>query len=261
MNKILLNQLYGEKDRYKPIHIIWLATHFLTSSFFDGPTFIFGLKKLVSLQLWGNKIQVSKHLTLLQNLDFSENSFSSFIPHWLYGLHHLKFLDLLDNNLHGIISDALGNFAIDSLRPWENNLSGTIPTWVGEKLLNMKILRLRSNNIAQNNFFGNIPSCFGHLNAMTLISKSTQPLIYSNVLNYSLCTPLTERKRRLIRKHSWIGEIPREIADLNGFNFLNLSHNQLIGHIPPIIGNMGSLLSINFCRNQLAGEIPSTISI
>jgi len=48
-----------------------------------------------------------------------------------------------------------------------------------------------------------------------------------------------------------LGEIPREITDLNALNFLNLSHNQLIGHIPQGIGNMGSLQSIDFYRNQL----------
>ena len=56
------------------------------------PKWIFKLKKLVSLQLRGNEFPGPilggiRNLTLLQNLDLFENSFSSSIPDCLYGLH------------------------------------------------------------------------------------------------------------------------------------------------------------------------------
>ncbi|KAG4380546.1 hypothetical protein GLYMA_16G191800v4 [Glycine max] len=187
-----------------------------------------------------------------------------------------------------------------SLDLGENNLSGTIPPWVGEKLSNMKILRLRSNSfsghipneicqmsllqvldLAKNNLSGNIPSCFRNLSAMTLVNRSPFPQIYSYAPNdtaYSSASGIVSVLLWLkgrgdeygsilglvtsidLSSNKLLGEIPREITDLNRLNFLNLSHNQLIGPIPEGIGNMGSLQTIDFSRNQLFGEIPPTIS-
>ncbi|KAL2967334.1 hypothetical protein AAZX31_16G170000 [Glycine max] len=187
-----------------------------------------------------------------------------------------------------------------SLDLGENNLSGSIPPWVGEKLSNMKILRLISNSfsghipneicqmsllqvldLAKNNLSGNIPSCFSNLSAMTLVNRSTYPRIYSQPPNYTeyisglgMVSVLLWLKGRGdeyrnilglvtsidLSSNKLLGQIPREITDLNGLHFLNLSHNQLIGPIPEGIGNMGSLQSIDFSRNQLSGEIPPTIS-
>ena len=172
----------------------------------------------------------------------------------------------------------------------ENNLSGNIPTWIGEKLSDMKILRLRSNEIcemnllqvldvAQNNLSGNISSCFSNLSAMTLINQNTDPRIYSQAPNgtdssstYSIVSVLLLLKGRAdehrnflglvtnidLSSNKLLGEMPREVTDLNGLNFLNLSHNQLIGHISQGIDNMGSLQSVDFSRNQLSAEIPPT---
>ncbi|KAK7380292.1 hypothetical protein VNO78_32800 [Psophocarpus tetragonolobus] len=216
-------------------------------------------------------------LTELQFLQIRNNSLSGIFPTILKENSRLVFLDL-----------------------GENHLSGTIPKWVGENLLNMKILRLRSNkfsghipneicnmsllqvlDLAQNNLSGNIPSCFNHLNAMTLMNKRTNPYISTDISNNSLLYPRYsigsvllwlkgrgDEYRSILglvtsidlSKNKLLGEIPREITNLNGLNFLNLSYNQLIGHIPPSIGNMGSLQSIDLSGNQLFGEIPSTIS-
>ncbi|RDY03216.1 LRR receptor-like serine/threonine-protein kinase FLS2, partial [Mucuna pruriens] len=238
---------------------------------------------------------------ILVVVNLQSNYFVGNLPPSMGSLADLQSLQIRNNSLTGTFPTILRkNKQLIVLDLGENNLSGTIPTWVGEKLLHMKIIRLRSNNfsghipneichmnllqvldIAQNNLSGNIPSCFSHLNAMTLISKSTDPLIYSKALNYTLVSSpysvvsvLLWLKGRGdeygnilglvtsidLSNNKLVGEIPREIADLNGLNFLNLSHNQLSGYIPQSIGNMGSLLSIDFSRNQLSGEIPSTIS-
>ena len=182
----------------------------------------------------------------------------------------------------------------------ENKFSGIIPTWVGESLLDMKVLILRSNrffghipekicdmsllqvlDLAQNNMTRDIPTCFNNLKAMTKMNKFMDSLIICSALNYkriymefSIVNVLLWLKGRGDEYKSFLGlvtsidlsnnnltgEIPREIIDLNELRFLNLSRNQLSGHIPRRIDNMGSLLSIDFSRNQLSGEIPSTIS-
>jgi len=182
----------------------------------------------------------------------------------------------------------------------ENKFSGTIPAWVGEHLFYMKVLILRSNrfwghipnkicdmsllqilDLAKNNLTGKIPSCFSSFKAMTKMNKSTFPSIgfyatkYTSEYSYnSIANVLLWLKGRGdeyrdilglvtsidLSDNKLVGEIPRQLTDLDGLTFLNLSQNQLIGHIPESIGNMGSLLSIDFSRNQLSGEIPPTIS-
>ncbi|KAK7364334.1 hypothetical protein VNO80_12905 [Phaseolus coccineus] len=182
----------------------------------------------------------------------------------------------------------------------ENNLSGTIPPWVGEKLLNMKILCLRSNNfsghipneicdmsllqvidLAENHLSGNIPTCFNKLSVMTLRNKSRHSFIYSEspyttsyTLRYGMVNILLWLKGAGIEYKNILGlvtsidlswnkltrEITREITALDGLIYLNLSKNQLSSQIPPSIGNMRLLESIDISKNQLSGEIPLTIS-
>ncbi|KAL2577863.1 hypothetical protein AAZV13_16G164200 [Glycine max] len=239
--------------------------------------------------------------TSLVYVNLQSNHFVGNLPQSMGSLADLQSLQIRNNTLSGIFPTSLKkNNQLISLDLGENNLSGTIPTWVGEKLLNVKILLLRSNSftghipneicqlsllqvldLAQNNLSGNIPSCFSNLSAMTLKNQSTDPRIYSQAQFgllytswYSIVSVLLWLKGRGdeyrnflglvtiidLSSNKLLGEIPREITYLNGLNFLNLSHNQLIGHIPQGIGNMRSLQSIDFSRNQLSGEIPPTIA-
>ncbi|KAL2967347.1 hypothetical protein AAZX31_16G171300 [Glycine max] len=125
------------------------------------PKWIFKLKKLVSLQLRGNKIPIPggiRNLTLLQNLDLSFNSFSSSIPDCLYGFHRLKSLDLSSSNLHGTISDALGNLtSLVELDLSYNQLEGTIPTSLGN------LTSLVELDLSRNQLEGTIPTFLGNL--------------------------------------------------------------------------------------------------
>ncbi|KRH08947.1 hypothetical protein GLYMA_16G182700v4 [Glycine max] len=217
--------------------------------------------------------------TLLVDVNLQSNHFVGNLPQSMGSLAELQSLQIRNNTLSGIFPTSLKkNNQLISLDLGENNLSGTIPTWVGENLLNVKILRLRSNSfaghipneicqmshlqvldLAQNNLSGNIPSCFSNLSAMTLKNQISVLLWlkgrgdeYRNILGLVTSIDLSSNKL--------LGEIPREITYLNGLNFLNMSHNQLIGHIPQGIGNMRSLQSIDFSRNQLSGKIPPTIA-
>ncbi|RZB61733.1 Receptor-like protein EIX2 [Glycine soja] len=239
--------------------------------------------------------------TLLVDVNLQSNHFVGNLPQSMGSLAELQSLQIRNNTLSGIFPTSLKkNNQLISLDLGENNLSGTIPTWVGENLLNVKILRLRSNSfaghipneicqmshlqvldLAQNNLSGNIPSCFSNLSAMTLKNQITDPRIYSlgkydtpyssmeSIVIVLLWLKGREDEYRNIlglvtsidlSSNKLLGEIPREITYLNGLNFLNLSHNQLIGHIPQGIGNMRLLQSIDFSRNQLSGEIPPSIA-
>ncbi|XP_014501965.1 leucine-rich repeat receptor protein kinase EMS1-like [Vigna radiata var. radiata] len=215
----------------------------------------------------------------LVDVNLRNNNFVGNIPQSMGSLTELKSLRIHKNLLSGTFPTILKKTKqLILLDIGENKFSGTVPAWVGESFLDMKILILRSNrfsghipkkicdmsllqvlDLAQNNLTGYVPTCINSLKAMTQIYKISVLLWlkgrgdeYKNFLGLVTNIDLSNNKL--------VGEIPKEITDLNGLLFLNLSHNQLIGHIPQNIGNMGSLLSIDFSRNELSGEIPSTIT-
>jgi len=90
----------------------------------------------------------------LMDVNLQSNHFVGNMPSSMGSLVWLESLNIRNNSLSGIFSITLKrNNQLISLDLGENNLSGTIPTWIGERLLRLKILRLRSNN-----FSGYIPN-------------------------------------------------------------------------------------------------------
>ncbi|XP_057720405.1 receptor-like protein 53 [Arachis stenosperma] len=121
-----------------------------------APKWIFHLNKLVSLKCqsncYSNDIDSPipdgiQNLTMLENLDLSYNLFSSNIPDWLYGLHHLKVLTLHDNYLGW--TNAFGNLtSLVSLDLSSNQIEGAIPTFL------RNLTSLVSLDISGNQFEG-----------------------------------------------------------------------------------------------------------
>jgi len=226
----------------------------------------------------GNIPQSMGSLVELKSLSIRNNSLSGTFPTILKKTNKLILLDLGENKFSGSIPAWVGESLLDMrifiLR--SNRFSGYIPN----KICDMSLLQVL--DLAQNNLMGNIPTCFNSLKAMIQMNKSTTPLIYCDAISntsssssyYTVISVLLWLKGREdeyrnilglvtsidLSNNNLVGEIPREITDLNGLIYLNLSHNQLIGHIPQNIGNMISLLAIDFSRNKLSGEIPPTIS-
>ncbi|XP_022636620.1 probable leucine-rich repeat receptor-like protein kinase At1g35710 [Vigna radiata var. radiata] len=234
----------------------------------------------------------------LLNVNLQSNLFVGNMPLSMGSLVWLQSLNIRNNSLSGIFPIALKkNNKLISLDIGENNLSGTIPTWIGEKLPEIKILRLRSNNfsghipngicdmiflqdfdLAQNSFSGNIPKCLNNFSAMFQKNKSTDLTINTNdervdgrleeisIILWTKGRPLLYNSilglvtNVDLSNNNLSGEIPREITYLDGLIYLNLSGNQLSGQIPPSIGNMRLLESIDLSWNQLSGKIPPTVS-
>ncbi|XP_052479502.1 receptor-like protein EIX2 [Gossypium raimondii] len=177
----------------------------------------------------------------------------------------------------------------------ENHFSRSVPAWIGDKLSNLVILSLRSNNfnghiphkicdlqflqnldLAHNNISGVIPKCFNNLSAMAttikinnfvLVKYVDAGLVFLNALlvlkgredeywsSLGLVTSMD------ISANSLTGEIPKEIGSLVGLLSLNFSGNLLTGNIPDNIGNMELMESLDdLSMNQLNGEIPPSFS-
>ncbi|XP_020591891.1 receptor-like protein 2, partial [Phalaenopsis equestris] len=168
----------------------------------------------------------------------------------------------------------------------QNYLTGNIPSWIGDRLLSLKILRLRSNkfygsipsqlsklkglqilDIADNFLSGPIPKSFKLLNSMTIQNKRLQPLIPSDNVFFQ---KRVQGSHVIISSDSniyWsdalminIKGIDREFTDiLSLVNIIDLSCNNLTGDVPIELMSLVGLISLNLSRNELKGRIPINI--
>ncbi|KAG4123116.1 hypothetical protein ERO13_D11G308150v2, partial [Gossypium hirsutum] len=232
-------------------------------------------------------------------LILSNNSFSGSLFELLCNSSSRKRMEVLyiDKNLiSGDIPDCWNHWQdLIMIDLSENHFSRSVPAWIGDKLSNLVILSLRSNNfdghiphkicdlqflqnldLAHNNISGVIPKCFNNLSAMATTIKINNfvlakyvdaGLVFLNALlvlkgredeywsSLGLVTSMD------ISANSLTGEIPKEIGSLVGLLSLNFSGNLLTGNIPDNIGNMELMESLDdLSMNQLNGEIPQSFS-
>ncbi|RVX06766.1 LRR receptor-like serine/threonine-protein kinase FLS2 [Vitis vinifera] len=125
-------------------------------------------------------------LPYLYTIDMNNNNLSGELPSSMGSLRFLRFLMISNNHLSGQLPSALQNCTgIHTLDLGGNGFSGNVPAWIGERLPNLLILRLRSNlfhgsipsqlctlsslhilDLGENNLSGFIPSCVGNLSGM-----------------------------------------------------------------------------------------------
>ncbi|KAJ0603884.1 putative non-specific serine/threonine protein kinase [Helianthus annuus] len=247
-------------------------------------------------------------------LDLSQNKFSGRLPRCLGNLTGLEVMDVSDNTIAGVVPSSLdsltqiwslhlhnnrfeGNLPLSLqkltrlliLDAGNNFLTGRIPFWIGESLLNLRILNFQSNkftgkiplqlcqlnalhhlNLAQNNITGTIPRCFSNLRGM-ITYQAVSPLesnyyYQENILAYNKGTQLEYTKTLWflvtldLSSNNITGEIPDVLMNLVGLRNLNLSRNQLKGQIPRMIGHLSKLESLDLSMNMLSGQIPQSLS-
>ncbi|KAF7077216.1 hypothetical protein CFC21_081792 [Triticum aestivum] len=268
---------------------------------------------LTSFDLSGNRVIGPLPLDFgapgLRTLLLYNNMISGAIPSSLCSLRALRLLDLSRNGLNGSITDCLVNesstnmtglgIANLSLRNnklsgefpsllqkcprlifldlGHNQFSGTLPAWIGEKLLSLSFLRLRSNmfygpipvelsklvnlqylDLAYNNISGSIPRSIFSPTGMAQTRDKTNYLQYASssefgvgqnqLVDYTVnFTVLTKGQERL-----YTGEI---IYMVN----LDLSCNSITGEIPAEIGSLVQLKNLNLSSNNFNSKIPENI--
>ena len=215
----------------------------LSGNFPNGsiPSSINGLGQLMYLALSNNCLSgnIDYHWESMRSLvfiDLSKNNLSGGIPSSMCSLPSLMWLQLSNNNFSGNLSLCLkfvSGKSLLTLDLGENRLSGNIPEWIGERLPSTRILSLRGNmlsgkipkqlcgityihflDLAQNNFSGSIPSCFGSLVGF----KYFYGKIYANI---------TDHMDLVLKGRQY--EYYNQISNVNLMDF---SKNSLLGKIP-----------------------------
>ncbi|CAL9137572.1 unnamed protein product [Musa acuminata var. zebrina] len=255
------------------------------------------LRNLEGLQLSENNLSGEvpncwKNSSNLLLLDLSSNKLVGGVPDSLCNLQTLESLHLSHNNLSGPIPHCLKSCTeLSTLDLGHNNFIGNIPTWIGESLLSLKTLSLRSNafngripqlsslsslrilDLSNNNLSGTIPQSFGNFSAlrstptyhccyfndgrvyeddMWLFIKGSEFKYTTGQLSIDALIDLSN--------NNLSGNIPEELGNLHGLRSLNLSRNYLIGQIPRSIDGMKQLEVLDLSRNNLSGAIPSGLA-
>ncbi|XP_077233664.1 receptor-like protein EIX1 [Tasmannia lanceolata] len=256
------------------------------------------LLDLARNQLVGNIPESLGNCCHMEALYLESNYLSGEIPKSIGRLTRPTSIHLNNNSLSGEFPPLLHCANLMLLDLGENKLSGNIPTWVGERLSSLLILRLRSNefngtippqlaylpslqvlDLANNCLSGPIPPSFCNFTAMVEVQKTDRDLGHhldvggelayyeETLLMIMKGMPLLYCGSTLalvtamdISGNNLSGEIPNSLTKLSGLLLLNLSGNHFTGIIPEDIGNLGMLESLDVSNNHLSGEIPLSIT-
>ena len=198
--------------------------------------------------------------------------------HYWYGLTisngHVVEINLLENNLTGILPNEIGNFTyLEKLDLEKNNIGGAIPSTIGN------LSELIQLDLSENQFNGHIPSTIGALsnleklylhenqfsgpipNEVGNLSSLTDIFLYDNQFESIPNTigNLTNVEWIDMRNNHIMGHIPSQIGTCTSLVCLNLDENYITGSIPPEIGNLNNLCTLILSNNALSGPIPSSV--
>ena len=146
---------------------------------------------------------------------------------------------------------ACSGGSVSTLRLDNNQLSGTIPTQIGN-LTQLTELRLDSNQLS-----GLMPPQIGNLTRLTRL------FLDSNQLRGPIPSQLGDLDRLDILRlgqNRLSGSIPPELGELLNLRVLFLPENQLSGSIPPQIGDLVNLVNLTLNDNQLGGDLPLAVA-
>ncbi|ONI27082.1 hypothetical protein PRUPE_1G067000 [Prunus persica] len=225
-------------------------------------------------------------------LDLSSNYVSGELPDCWIHFKKLVFLDLSNSSLFGKIPTTMGNnrfvgelssqlkncTKLTLFDLGENNLSCSIPEWLGASLPNLGILILRGNqfyssippqlchlthiqilDLSMNNISGTIPKCLNNLSALT--QKGNSSLTIQHYYTYQLDKVLISWPYDNEASLTWKGVRSKYKSTLGLVKSIDLSSNKLIGEIPSEVTDLVGLVSLNLSRNQLTVQIPPRIGM
>ncbi|GLT96488.1 hypothetical protein SLE2022_141040 [Rubroshorea leprosula] len=195
------------------------------------------------------------NLSFLRGINLADNNFQGKIPQEIGHLSRLRFLNLSNNALQGEIPGNLSFcLGLQVLNLSTNMLVGKIPNSL--ETLGMK--KLNTLFLERNELTGTIPEWLG--NASSLVRLS----LISNRLHGSIPVQLGKLQNLSylgVSGNNLSGIIPPVIYNLSSLIFLRLSFNQFHGQIPNDIGLTLPNLQVFVCGgNYFTGRLPVSLS-
>ncbi|KAF3448105.1 hypothetical protein FNV43_RR08815 [Rhamnella rubrinervis] len=217
------NKFSGQVPDFKNVSSSILDALDLSSNHLEGIQEPYSHPNLSVLDLHSNQLHGKiPILPLASYIDFSSNSFTSFIPHDIGNNLLATFFSLSHNKFTGVLPGSICNAVyLRVLVLCSNRLSGKIPECLSAMALGVL-------NLNRNNFSGSIPDAFPN--------------------NCSLRT-------LAVNGNSLEGQVPRSLANCAALEVLDLGNNKMIDHSPCFLENIFNLQVLVLRSNNFTGNI------
>uniref|UniRef100_A0A251UFP7 non-specific serine/threonine protein kinase n=1 Tax=Helianthus annuus TaxID=4232 RepID=A0A251UFP7_HELAN len=258
---------------------------------FNGflPPSISSCSELEILDVYQNDLKggITIDFGRLQHLSFLSLGFNSFgsndlddmnFFHSLSNCSNLETIELLSNQLGGVLPNSIGNFSskLSYLKMQSNYISGIIPSSIGN------LLGLTTVSLSVNSFTGMIPESIGELQNLQILylydnhfsgviprsignlSLLTKVVLGGNKLEGTIPSTIGSWKKVIaldLHGNKLSGSVPKELFQLSQLSIgLDLSQNNLSGVLPQEIGDLKFSGILDFSVNRFTGELPSSLS-
>lgn len=195
------------------------------------------------------------NLPNLVDLNINTNSLTGVIPYSVFNHSTIRSIVLYSNQLSGHLPSSIGNWLpnLEELYLWDNKLNGIlIPSSISNasKLI---ILELEGNY-----FSGSIPHTLGNLRHLEVLNVAGNSLTReSATLELSFLSSLTNCRdltRLMLANNPLNGTLPISIGNFSeSLRYFSAFECNIKGTIPKQIGNLNNLLLLHLQDNELAG--------
>ena len=198
----------------------------------------FAPNKIRAVAAIGNQ---TDHLALLKFKESISSDPYKALESWNSSIHFCKWQGITCSPMHQRVTKlSLERYQLHgSLSPHVSNLTF-----------------LKTLDIGDNNFFGEIPQELGQLLHLQQLFLSNNSFVGEIPTNLTYCSNL---KLLLLTGNHLIGKIPTEVGSLKKLQALTVWNNNLTGGIPSFMGNLSSLTLLSVSRNSFEGDIPQEI--
>ncbi|KAG6542762.1 hypothetical protein Mapa_015839 [Marchantia paleacea] len=209
------------------------------------------LTLLTDLNLSDNNLTESLPIDLpqlvnLQNLNLARNNFSGPVAEIVRAFSALVRIDLSRNKFEGDVLNAFAPLsALTSLDLSDNNFNGTIPDGFCDSH------HLQTLHLGSNRFTGQIPASFERCDALQSLNLSSNSFV--GPLPDALSKISTLEELHLAR-NNFTGPIPNTIFQSLRLKHLNLAHNNLTNPVSISTGAEGNLSVVDLEANLLDGD-------
>ncbi|KAM5560520.1 hypothetical protein ABKV19_021604 [Rosa sericea] len=236
------------------------------------PHFLRNQSELLQLDLSDNQIQgkIPNWIWRSNNLyylNLSCNSLETLEGHTI-NLTSMELLDLHSNKLHGEIpiSSSPNMYYLDYSR---NNFSSTIPTTIGDMLLQTRFFYVASNNLqgiipgsicnslylevldlSNNSLSGMVPHCLTTMSTLSVLNLRRNNLGSIDMLSHNCSLHTLDISENLIQS-----QFLKSLVNCPQLEVLNLGKNQITGPFPCFLKNISTLRVLILRSNKFYGGI------